>query len=420
MKPFKIIATRVLVELFLTFMVMQVGFTLIFVIIGIFLQDVLSKMPLTQVPMLIPYIFPFAQSFCGQLVMVFTCVMIYSRITQSHEVLALQSSGISSWRLMAPSFWLAFLMSILCFWMADLDCSWGRQGIQQVMLSSLESIIYRTLETEKCIQIEDDYFLSVSSVEGKTLHELFVTARDAGETRLFSAESAQLRIGPACRIIEPNEICHTKSGEIYQVNPEDQTLIVKLAVFKPNFQSEVGQVSSSTQRTIVISLDELSTMTGGRGQSASGMSLVQLNAFIDSRLKFIENQKLEMALESAFTLQTGNLNGFSDGRWNAYYEKIQTAEHQIRRAKIEPTRRLAFAFNCFFLTWVCAPFSLKRGGVGALMLICVTIVPLLLFYYPFTILMIQVVKETSVSPLILWLPNLTLFVFGIWLVRKAL
>ncbi|MDO4630123.1 MAG: LptF/LptG family permease [Planctomycetia bacterium] len=421
MKIFKIIPTSILLELLVTFLIMQVGFTLIFVVIGIFLQDVLSKMPITQIPYLIPYVFPFAQSFCGQLVMVFTCVMIYSRITQSHEILALQSSGISAWRVMAPSFFLAFLMSILSFWMADLNCSWGRQGIQSTLLSSMETIIYKTLETEKCFQFSDDYFLSVSDVEGKTLKGLFVTSKDSQETRLFSAESAQLTIGPANQVISPEEVCYTKNGEIYSFNSDDTTSIAKLFVYKPDFQVNQSQMTSTLERTIVITLDELNKITNSSKQRISMMSLTQLNDFIESCLQDIQLVRQEMSQKCADNIFEGKFVDFTTENWKiAYYDKIKYLESQIRRAKIEPTRRLAFAFNCFCLTWVCAPLSLKRGNAGALVLICVSIVPLLFMYYPLFMATLEIVKDTSCSPLLLWLPNLGLLLLGTGLIRKAL
>lgn len=422
MKLFKIIPKRILLELLYIFALMQLGFTLFFVFIGIFLQDVLSKMPVSQIPFLIPYIFPFSQSFGGQFVMVFTAAMIYSRMKQDRENIAFQSSGISTWRLMSPSFVLAFFMSILCFVMTDLNCSWGREGIQKTLLSSLEAIIYRTLETDKSFQISDDFFITVNRVEGKKLIGLYMTSNDFNNSYTCSAESAELSIGPAAQVIRPDEVCYLKmSSEVYHCDPKDQTLVVKLSFNNLEFQYDSNQMSTSMQRTVLVTMNELEEMQKRNPTHVSTMSLMQLNDYVDTKQAEIDSLQQELALQSTLCLQTGNFEEFKSSRWQKeYYDKIEKCKYEIHRAKIEPTRRLAFAFNCFFLTWVCAPLSLLKGDKGALMLICFRIMPLLFTFFPAFILLLNILKESHMNPLILWLPNLVLFVFGCWLIRKAL
>lgn len=425
MKLFKIISTYILADLFIKFVVMQVGFTLLFVIIGIFMQDVLSNMPVRQIPLLIPYIFPFSQSFGGQLVMVFTCVMCYSRMVQSNEIVALRSSGISSWRVMFPSFLLAFVMSLVAFWMTDLNYSWGKQGIQRVTLSSLESIIYRKLETDKSYG-HKNYSFSVNRVEGKKLYDLFFMTLDSAQTQIFSAESAQISIGPAAKIIEPGELCYLLKGSPFQLEPfqpelGDETVLLKLAVFHPDFQVDRSQVVASMECSIVVSMDELSDLTQDSVARPSAMNLEELNRFVEQKQLEIRNCEQEIALHSARVMMAGDLGVFAERLWeDGYYARIKECQKRIRRAKIEPVRRLAFALNCFCLTWVCAPLSLRKGHLGALTLLCVGVLPLLFIYFPMTMLTLQLVKETKITPLILLLPNMVLLILGVFLIRKVL
>ncbi len=404
------------------FVLMQLGFTLFFVLIGIFLQDVLSKIPVSRIPILIPYIFPFAQSFGGQFVMVFTSAIVYSRMTQDRENTALQSSGISTWCLMAPSFTLAFFMSFVCFFMTDLNFSWGKDGIQKTLLSSLEAIIYRTLETDKSIQIGDDFFITVNRVEGKKLYGLYLTSKNYNNSYTCSAESAELRVGPAAQVIRPDEVCYLKmTNEVYRYDPKDKKLVVKISFNNPQFQYDSSQMSSSMERTILVTMDELEELQKRDSNRISAMSLLQLNDYVDSKQEEIEALKQELALQTSICLQTGNVDELKSSRWKEeFYTLMERCKGEIHRAKIEPTRRLAFAFNCFFLTWVCTPLSLLKGGKGALALISFRIMPLLFAFFPAFMALLNLVKESQMNPLILWLPNLCLFIFGCWLVRKAL
>lgn len=421
-KVFKIIPTRILLDMIGIFLLMQLGFTCLFVLIGIFLQDVLSKIPVSQIPFLIPYIFPFSQSFGGQFVMVFTSVMIYTRILLNRENLALQSSGISTWRLMSPSFVLAFFMSIVCFIMTDLNYSWGTDGIQKTLLSSLETIIYRTLENDKSIPIGDDFILGVNHVEGKKLYGLYLTSQDISNSYTCSAESAELRIGPAALVTAPDEICYKgMTNEVYHYDPRDTSLVVKLSFRNLEIHYNTSQISTPIERTVLVSMNELEELQARNPNHVGSMSLLQLKNYEESKKEEIDSVEQEIALQSALCLQTGNMEGFKAPRWkNEFYERLKKCNYDIRRAKIEPTRRLAFAFNCFFLTWVCTPLSLWKGQKGALMFICIWVMPLLFLFFPLFMLLLNVVKESQITPLILWLPNLILFFVGCKLIRKAM
>lgn len=422
MKLFKIIPTWIFWEMFWIFVVLQIGFLLFFIIIGICLQEGLGHLSPSQILTLIPYIYPFAQTFCGQFVMVFTCARIYSRLKYSNEIIALQSSGISAWRVMAPAFTLSLFMSFLSFWMADVKCSWGKQGLQKTILASLESVVCGTLESQKCIPLGKEYILGVSAVEDKKiLYDMYVTSVNTEKSRVIYSEKAEFEMGPAAEIISPDEKCYTQSLEYYPYSPTDRAHVVKLKVVKPECKLENEQFSIGDETIIVISLDEILSMTTAPSSRPSDMSLKELDEYVGEQNAEIQNQKLLMAFQSVRNMESGFWWDYASPNWDLFYgQNIRECEKRIRRAKIEPTRRLAFALNCFCLTWICAPFSLKRGGSGTLMLICTTIMPILLTYYPITMLCLQLVKENSCSPLILLFPNVLAFIIGIFVIRKAL
>lgn len=425
MKLFKIIPTRLLMQLFFIFLIMQVGFTFIFVFIGYFTNDFLSRIPIWNIPFLLPYIFPFAQSWGAQFVMVFTTAMVYCRITQARENLALQSSGISMWCMMFPSFVLAFVLSVLSFFLMDVHLSWGMNGAQKVFFTSLESIIYSTLENESSCTIIDDIFLSVDRVDDGKMYGLYLTSKTNSNSWACTAKSAELRIGPASQIVRPDEVCYMKmTNEVYHYDPKDKSLVVKISFNNFEIQYNSSQISTSLERTILFSMDELRKLQERASNRVADMSLAQLNDFVEEQQQKIDSMNMELALQSALFIQTGNMEGFKSERLkNELYKTISNCKRAIHRAKIEPTRRLAFAFNCFFLTWVCVPLSLIGRNVEnqkVLVFISIRVIPLLLVFSLFYIFILNFVKHSDVSPLILWVPQILLLVLGCWLIRKAL
>lgn len=425
MKIFKIIPTRLLIQLFIIFFAMQIGFTCVFVIIGYFTNEILGKVPISKIPFLIPYILPFAQAWGGQFVMVFTTALVYFRIKQSNEKLALQFSGISMWCLMLPSFVLAFLMSILSFLMMDVHLSWGMDGAKRVTSTSLESIIYSTLENEGSCTISDDFFLSADRVDDGKMYGIYVTIQNKNNSFTCTAKSAELHIGPAAQIVRPDEICYLKlTNDVYRYDPQDRSLVAKISFNNCELQYNSSQITTSLDRTILISIDELWKLNEPSKARAADMSLAQLNNYVDEQQQMIDSLDLELALQSALFIQTGNWRGFQSERLKEeFYDKINTCKQAIHRAKIEPTRRLAFAFNCFFLTLVSVPISLIGKSVEdqkVLYFILQRIMPLLLVFSLFYIFILNFVKHSEMSPLLLWLPQIVLLILGCWLIRKAL
>lgn len=426
MKIFKIIPTRLLIQLFVIFFAMQIGFTCLFVIIGYFTNEFLSKVPISRIPFLVPYILPFAQAWGGQFVMIFTTALVYFRVKQSEEKLALQFSGISMWCLMLPSFILAFLMSIFSFLMMDVHLSWGMDGAKRVVSASLESIIYSTLENEGSFSINDDFFLSADRVDNGKMYGIYITVKNNDTPITCTAKSAELHVGPASQVTQPDEVCYLGlTNEVYHYNPLDKSLVGKISFKNCELQCNTNQLSTSLERTIMFSVDELwGKLNQPSKPRTSDMSLARLNDYVEEQNTKIDSLNMELALQSVMFIQSGNFGGFkSEYLKKEYYDKIKDCKWEIHRAKVEPTRRLAFAFNCFFLTLVSVPISLiGKADENQKMLYFIRdrILSVLFVFSLFYILILNIVKHHEVSPLFLWLPQLILFVIGFWFVRKAL
>lgn len=426
MKMFKIIPSRLLIRMFFIFLGMQVGFTCLFVVIGYFTNDFLSRVPVSRIPLMVPYILPFAQAWGGQFVMVFTTAMVYFTVRQSEEKQALHLSGISMWTLMFPSFLLAFLMSIVSFFMMDVHLSWGMDGAKRVVSSSLESIIYSTLENEGCFSINDDFFLSADRIEDGKMYGIYISVKKGGTPITCTAKSAELHVGPACQITSPDEVCYRGlTNEVFRCTPLDKSLVGKISFKNCEFQCNTKQFTAAVERTIVFSVDELWGKLNKPSRPHTGsMSLDRLNDYVDEQNRIIDSLNLELALESVMLIQSGDWEGFkSEKLKKEYYDKIKDCKKEIRRSKMEPTRRLAFALNCLFLTLVSVPITLLgEADEEEKMLNCIgkRILPVLLVFSAFYSIMLEVVKGQALNPLFLWLPQLTLLIAGCLLIRKAL
>ncbi|MDO4583654.1 MAG: LptF/LptG family permease [Planctomycetia bacterium] len=418
----KIIPGKILKEMLTVFLLIQVVFTLFFLVMGMAVKGVFDKIPISDLPFVIPYIFPFSQSLAGQFVVLFTVIIVYTRINTSREIIALQSSGISSLRIMIPAFILGLVMSFFSYFMSESHNSWGKYGMTRVISTYAENIFYNTLKTEKSFSYKQ-YSVNVKGVEGKKLLYPVCISRDVSEMVLFSAESARVEIGAAKDVWNPNDEQNNLLGTAYNPSDEEET-IVKLTFERVSTQMDEIRTTIPGTQVAYIPASEFpigKLLQEGRDDYPPSMPYDKLKTFAQERRGRIEELKKKIALQTTQRLILGDLAAFGDSQWNPLYQEMEQNEYLIKRANIEPCRRWALGFNCFFLAWVCTPLALWKGKHGALLLCATTIAPLLLMYYPAFMVLLNLVKRNlAVDPMVLWLPNLILGVVGFFLIRRAM
>ena len=105
-------------------------------------------MPLAQVLQLIPYALPESLRMTVPVTLLLACTTVYSRMSGANEVVAAKALGISPMVLLWPALGLAASLSLVTVWLNDLAVSWGRNGMQQVVVESVDEIIYSVLRSQ--------------------------------------------------------------------------------------------------------------------------------------------------------------------------------------------------------------------------------------------------------------------------------
>ncbi|MDO4551870.1 MAG: LptF/LptG family permease [Planctomycetia bacterium] len=418
-----IIFRRVIFEIFSTFLLFQISLTIFFIIIGVVLQALDLQLPVGKIPMLIPYVFPFSQYFAVPLVVLLTLVTVYARMKVSREITALQTCGISSIRVIIPALIIGFILSFYTFLMYDLSASWGMAQTQRVFLSASQDILYGQLSgPQKSIMLEgENIVLSVVSVDGKILREPLITRKDdsAGRPFTISAREATIEVG------QMNELWNPESGQRNAMenlySPEDY----KNGVLKITFSDvhtglqEGGDVRIPEQQIVIIPLSEIPFFNSRKNQRAVYTSTWDLPKLISENEEEIQRLRSEMSLAATQQLILGNFSDFSSAQWNHYHEQIYSCQRAIRIAKLEPYRRISAGLSCFCFAIVAAPLAVWKGNQGALQLVASSLLPLLVFYYPAMMFLTSAAKKGDVVPMTLMIPNLVVFLLGLYMLKRA-
>lgn len=416
----RIIPYRIFMEILGSFLMFQVGMTVVMIFVGL-IQGMHGGLPRSHIAMLIPCVLPFSQAFATPFSVLFTSIAVYTRMSMSREIIAMQTCGISAVRAIVPCLGLGLLTSFYTLWMTDLNTSWGTAQTQRVFLSASQEILYHRLKTEKGYEFKPaNLKVTISSVEGKTIRGVIITRIHEDVANNFSviAEEAVIEVGRPEDLLDDLSTQENALGSLYS-KEEYRDGVLKITCFGVQSTSHDAQITSKSRRVIVLPLSNLPDFQSGGSRSPSRVALADLAQFIEQRQQTIRQVREDMRLAAVEQLVFGNFAGLADGQWQQWHREIRRNEQDISRAKLEPHRRWVSGFSCFCFALLGAPLAAWRGKYGALQLIAAAVAIVALLYYPLVMMTTDISKAGTLAPIGLWLPNFALLLLGIHFLRRA-
>ncbi|HID76742.1 MAG TPA: LptF/LptG family permease [Planctomycetaceae bacterium] len=165
------------------------------VLVGVVVREAINQsLPPGPVVALVPYVLPEALRITIPVTLLLATTTVYGRMAGANELVAIKSLGISPTGLIWPTLVFALLVSFGAVWLNDLAVSWGRPGMQRVVVESVEEIAYAMLRTHKRYNAPG-FSVIVRGVEGRRLIRpiVWIRHRDGVPAVTISAEEAQLQ-----------------------------------------------------------------------------------------------------------------------------------------------------------------------------------------------------------------------------------
>ncbi len=315
----------------------------------------------------------------------FASCSTFARWSASNELLALQSVGISPFRVVWPVLLLAVLLSLATFCMYEICAAWSRPVVRELFFRSMERVVCGSLKNEGTFATNQAKII-VSDVEGNTLYN-----------PVFLAQATPDR--PAVEVVAERAVLNlnwkNKSIKIDFENGNMQVDGNGAFYFSDSFQYETAIPGWSELDENYVSPAAL------RGSS--------IQSQIDHERRTI--QQLDEALsEQPPSSEAANRQ-----------ESEQKREHHLRRLfrlQAEPQRRLANGFACLVFVLLGLPVAIKMGPEGNLAVFFVCFLPILMLYYPLLMLGETVAREGFAPQYSVWLANATFTPVGIFFMHK--
>ena len=158
-----------------------------------------------------------------------------------------------------------------------------------------------------------------------------------------------------------------------------------------------------------------------KGTSSGHPSEFAMHAIVTEKRKQSEEirqtQEL-LAARTAIGLGIGKYEWVDDSRTHETLGKIYGGQGRLHRLNVEPWRRWASGFSCFFFVWVGIPLAIWMRSADHWTSFGVCFMPILLIYFPLFAVGLDHAKDGSWPPLALWLGNAVLFAIGGYWLRR--
>jgi len=391
-----ILTRYVLLEFLKVFTVTMTATTVLILVVGVAVEAKQEGIGLAEMLQLLPYLLPEALRFSTPAMTLLAACNVFGRLSADNEIIAVKAAGIPPWRLLRALFLLGIGLSLIAVWVNEMAVTWGRRGIERVVVQSAEQIAYGMLRTKRSYST-DRLSMHVAGVQDRKLLKptLLVTGQGSNPTVTIAAASAELNTD-------------TETGE----------LVIRFQ----DAQIDVGRGGGGVTWPGVyehrIQLSEISRK-GGASLSPSNCPLLQIGSRVDQLTQEIQRREQAAAVEAGFAMLAGEIESLADPNWQRRSRQIDDTRRRLHRLRTEPYRRWANGFSCLAFVVVGAPLAILNRKGDFLTSFFITFMPILVLYYPLLAMAVDRAKSGTWPPQSVWLGNLVMFAAGLVMVRRV-
>lgn len=386
----------ILLEITKIFSISLIVLTTLILLIGVGRELLREGLGLMAIVSLLPYVLPMSLQFALPATSLFSVCCVYGRMAADGEISTIKAAGVSPLRIMQPALIFTALLSPVAVYLNDVAVSWGRPGAKQVMMRSIEDVVYRMLRAQRSFSSPKGFSINVQDVDGKrlidptvTIHTrgsrpITMTAREAGISLNAEREELTLRVID-CRVEMGGKITFQDSGESEMPIPIDLVM-------------RKGSISSTSPSELALSVIGPEAI---RQQRAS------------------EGNRQQLAAQIGFSLVSARWDELAGPRGAGLLAAIEQGDKRLTRLKTEPWRRWSAGFSCFFFAVVGVPLAIRMKSADYWTTFGLVFVPILLLYYPFFEFGLSQAKDGTLPPYAVWTSNLALGLIGVYLTKSV-
>ena len=392
----RLLERYVLTELLRVFGILVTISTSLLVCVGAFGQAKEFGLGPWQILQILPFIVPSLLPYTIPATLLLSVCVVYGRMSGDNEIVAAKAAGINVLNLMWPSFFLASLLSITVLLLSDQVIPWAYKNIEQIATLAMEDIFIDRLKTQSTISVRE---------------------RDRRITITVTGVRDRMLIQPVFRYAPNGRDAYTVTAREAKISFDlpHQQVWLELHGAESSLPGNQNSAYINFDR-IAFPLREQSQKLKGRDLSIEGIQreLPKLTADCQ-RLQRLQE------IEAALALTTGNFDRFGEPAFLAYQAEGRASANTIRRLRAEHHSRFSMAISCLFFVLLGSPFSILMARNQFLTCFLFCFIPILLIYYPISIMSLNLAKTGTVDPAwAAWVANGLIGVVAAYVLRRVL
>lgn len=396
---FGILPRYVFGQILKAFVLALITLTCVFVLFMVVPKAAETGLGPLQIIGLLPLAVPGTIPYTAPLALLFAVSVVYGRIASDNEVIAVKASGLGVMTVLWPSFLLGVVMSLGLLVLTQEVIPRSNRAAKEALLQNMEDMLYRVLKKHR--EFDNRFWpfrIKVDDVEDNVLlGALFLHRSKPGSGSSpydlqVHADRATIHFNQSKQEVEVRLIDAWVQGDAKQ---PDFVLLDN-----EYLQIPIGGNRPGGGRRLDATVQELTTLQIVRDQA-------------ECRLK-LDHELRKASVEAALTIASGRF--FRRVKWNEVGAAAEDREYWRQRydkLETEKHMRIALACGSFFFVLIGAPVGVWRARGDFLSAFMTCFLPIILLYYPLTLLGVNLGKEGQLDPfLALWSGNLLLGVLG--------
>ncbi len=386
----------VLAEFLKVLTISLVGMTALIILVLVGQQAVREGIGIGPLVRLVPFALPEAMRFAVPGTVLLASTFVYGRMASQNEIIALKAMGISPLLLVWPVLALAGFISLATVWLNDVAVSWGRKGMQRVIIESVEETAYGILKARKSFS-NDKLTINVRDVDGKRLVGPVITVKQGAG--------------------KPDVTIDAREAQLHADLDEGQ-LTIQLVDTDVEIGNKQGLVLPGNH-PYVVPLADLSRRAKGK-RRPSEIPLHAIATAVRQQQDQIAALGRQLAVAATYQLILGDLPALTGQQWRERRHRLSSARETLHRLRTEPHRRWANGFSCLCFALVGMPMAIRRRHGEFLASFFICFLPILIVYYPFLMVSVDHAKQGQWPPQSVWLGNIVFLLWGWWLLRRVI
>jgi len=437
-----LINRMILAELVKVFLVSLIGLTAMFVVTELVQEAMRRGLSPLQTVAAIPYFIPNTLPFTIPATTLFATCLVYGRMADDSEILALRFSGMNIHRILLPALILGIFNTVWTAFLYYETIPRTRVLLREHVLADAEGVMYRLIQRDGGLRQHDiDFVLYVREVQGRDLLDVIVKKHSIdrnGYVQVAWASSATMRVefreaeifarrgnspGPNFRAKDPEERIdsNSKSEDFERPVPMPASAGHELIVcmYNCNWVSTDGKLAGQADYLeFATKLPEgvFGQETRGRPSTQTWKELfkyrqeadqmrrerVREAAALEAQSKLVSGVEARRLQRKAFITREGDVRYLT-----RVYRGIESEMH------MRPS--LALGCLCFALVGCPVGIGARRGDYLGVFVFC--FLPTTFVYYPVFIIGMQLSNQGRVPPTVFWLPDLLMFGGSLFLIK---